>query len=65
MTQHQDNLQSKQRLRREISSHIEDFLHRGGRIEVITEHPRFDQLIRLRYRPTAADLSTALALPME
>lgn len=35
-TQHQDYTESKQRLRTEINNHVQDFLYRGGRIDVIS-----------------------------
>tara|TARA_R110002049_G_scaffold1716_3_gene12994 strand:- start:1419 stop:1622 length:204 start_codon:yes stop_codon:yes gene_type:complete len=38
-SQEQDNLQAKARLRIEISNQVEDFLHSGGRIEVLNNLP--------------------------
>jgi len=49
--------QSKQRLRAEISNHVEDFLHKGGRIEVVDKQSLACNGARIVHRPAAADLS--------
>ncbi len=55
-TQHQDTLPAKQRLRTEINTHIEDFLHKGGRIEVVVELSAHNRTVRLGHKQAAAEL---------
>lgn len=63
--QHQEKLQSKQRLRSEISSQIEDFLHRGGRIEVVNALQATGEHSRPGYWPAAADYAFVPTQPGE
>ncbi len=55
----QQNLQSKQRLRMEINSQIETYLHNGGRIEVLGDIPEGQALRQIRHWPAATDLALA------
>lgn len=52
-----DTVQSKQRQRIEISNHVEDFLHKGGRIEVVAEPSLCNNSARPGHRPAAAELA--------
>jgi|GEM_PF-879025 len=48
------NAFSKQRLRVELNNHIEDFLHKGGRIEVLSGLAELSASPRLGRWPAAA-----------
>ncbi len=56
-TQHQETFPAKQRLRTEINAHIEDFLHKGGRIEVVVELSAHNRKVRLWHKQAAAELT--------
>jgi SutA RNAP-binding domain len=62
-TQLQDNFRCKERLRSEICRQIEEFLHNGGRIEVVHEVAQTDKHGGIVYRPATAhyDLSPILS----
>jgi hypothetical protein len=49
------NSLSKQRLRAELNSHIEEFLHKGGSIEVLTSVVELRTHTPLGTWPAAAD----------
>ena len=61
-TQNEDTVQSKQRLRTEISSHVEDFLHNGGRIEVVQVSSHIGISAKTSHRPVAVDLALLASL---
>jgi hypothetical protein len=48
---------SKQRLRVEINNHIEDFLHRGGKIQVLAELPGAGQFSQGGHWPAAGEVA--------
>ncbi len=54
-TEHVANTFSKQRLRLELNNHIEDFLHQGGRIEVLSGLTELSANTRLGRWPAAAE----------
>lgn len=56
-SEYQDTGQShsKQRLRAEISNHVEDFLHKGGTIEVVDKQSHVSNAMRMCHRPAAAE----------
>ncbi|CAA0125533.1 Uncharacterised protein [Halioglobus japonicus] len=58
-TQDHENLQSKQRLRIEISNQVEAFLHSGGTIEVLKQLPEYDSCRQIGHWPAATELSIA------
>lgn len=55
--QQQDGVQSKQRLRAEISIQTEAFLHKGGRIEIVEKPSLAGHSLRMVHRPASAELS--------
>jgi hypothetical protein len=54
-TENLTNTFSKQRLRVELNNHIEDFLHKGGRIEVLSGLTELSASARLGRWPAAAE----------
>jgi translation elongation factor EF-Ts len=63
--QQQDNFHSKQRLRMEISNQTEDYLHKGGRISVVSGLPQTGQHARGVHRSAAAVFPSVTQLPGE
>ena len=63
--QHQDYPQAKQRLRSEINTHIEDFLLKGGRIEVVSQLSERIVPARFSHRTAEADMAFIPALYAE
>lgn len=54
-TQTLANTVSKQRLREDISNHVQDFLDNGGKIEVVSKLAGPATTIRTGWWPAAAD----------
>ncbi|MEZ5571293.1 MAG: hypothetical protein R3E64_04640 [Halioglobus sp.] len=46
---------AKDRIRIEITSHVQEFLHKGGRIEVLSEQPPSSSYTRYCGKPAAID----------
>jgi hypothetical protein len=55
-TENLANIHAKQRLRVELNNHIQDFLHKGGRIAVVSGLAEHSASTRLGRWPAAAEV---------